>query len=122
MSSIGLLSREALTAYGNTCGITRLPQSVYIALNGLGIFRRTRARSRRGVRGGGATRLLVRQRSFLGLVNARSLLNKCELISSHVIDTRLDLLAVTETFLNIDNGDLAIKAACPDGRATSSFE
>ena len=67
MSSIGLLSREALIAYGNTCGTTRLPQSVYIALNGLGIFRRTRSRSRRGVRGGDATRLLVRQRSFLVL-------------------------------------------------------
>jgi hypothetical protein len=76
-----------------------------------------RARTRRGMRGGGAARryFSVQHRSLLGLVNARSLPSKCELISSLIVDSRLDLLAVTETWLNLDNGDLAIKSACPDG-------
>ena len=59
--------------------------------------------------------MIVRKRSLLGLVNARSLLNKCELIYNHLIDARFDLLAVTETWLNSVIGGSTIKAACPDG-------
>lgn len=115
MSTIKYLSRDFLVAAGMSCGNIRLPWPVYSFLNACGLFRRTHARTRRRGRGGGATRLIVRQRSLLGLVNARSLLNKCELISNHLIDARLDLLAVTETWLNSDIGDSTIKAACPDG-------
>ena len=91
--------------------------AIYNVINACGLFRHIRSCTRRGMRGGGAARryFSVQNCSLLDLVNACSFLSKCELISSLIVDSRLDLLAVTETWLNIDNGDFAIKSACPDG-------
>ena len=57
----------------------------------------------------------VHLRTCLGLINARSLSNNAELITSYIIDLGLDFLGMTETWLNSENGDGIIKSVCPDG-------
>ena len=52
----------------------------------------------------------------LGLVNARSIRNKTDLLIDHLIDGDTDLLAITETWLSPGETDAkTIKDATPDG-------
>ena len=51
----------------------------------------------------------------LGLVNARSMVNKAALIHDVIKDNRLDMLAVTETWVYTDSPDVHKRDAAPDG-------
>ena len=52
----------------------------------------------------------------LGLVNARSMRNKTDLLIDHVIGADIDLLPITETWLSPGESDeKTIKDATPDG-------
>ena len=52
----------------------------------------------------------------LGLVNARSIRNKTDLLIDHVIDADIDLLAITETWLSPEESeDKTIKDVTTDG-------
>ncbi len=49
------------------------------------------------------------------MVNARSLVSNKYVISHHLTVTGLDTLAVTETWLNEENGDTILREVCPSG-------
>jgi exonuclease III len=52
----------------------------------------------------------------LGLINARSVMNKSHVILDHIVDSDLDILAITETWAPAGNSDHAVlKDLCPDG-------
>jgi hypothetical protein len=73
--------------------------------------------SRRGMRGGKSAKI-ARARSrflFCGLANARSLVSNKHLFNYHITVTGLDLLAITETWLNDDIGDVILRDVCPAG-------
>src|SRR5207245_4353743 len=55
----------------------------------------------------------------MGLVNARSMVNKTALIHDVIADNRLDLLAVTETWVYKDLPDVLKKEAAPHGYSIS---
>ena len=73
--------------------------------------------SRRGRRGGKSVKINRATRKFLycGLANARSLVSNKYVISHHLTVTGLDVLAVTETWLNEENGDAILREVCPSG-------
>ncbi|EFX66098.1 hypothetical protein DAPPUDRAFT_332549 [Daphnia pulex] len=73
--------------------------------------------SRRGRRGGKSVKINRAAKKFLycGLVNARSLVSNKYVISHHLTVTGLDVLAVTETWLNEENGDTILREVCSSG-------
>ena len=94
----------------------RVTAVVYKSLRECGIL--LRLPTSRGKRGG-----RVRPRSsggaeiktHLGLVNACSLTKRSELITDLISTTRIDVLAITESWLTIDHGDTDLIAMCPIG-------
>jgi hypothetical protein len=67
---------------------------------------------------GGKSAKIARARSrflFCGLANARSLVSNKHLFNYHITVTGLDLLAITETWLNEDIGDVTLRDVCPAG-------
>jgi hypothetical protein len=73
--------------------------------------------SRRGCRRGKSVKINRAAKKFLYccLVNARSLVSNKYVISHHLTVTGLDVLAVTETWLNEENGDTILREVCPSG-------
>ena len=73
--------------------------------------------SRRGMRGGKSAKIAKARSRFLfcGLANARSLVSNKHLFNYHLTVTGLDLLAITETWLNDDIGDVILRDVCPAG-------
>jgi len=71
----------------------------------------------RGVRSGKAAKRAKAEKRFvpLALVNARSLNKRTNVIGHHIITYNLDLIAVTETWLNADCGDGDLLNICPAG-------
>ena len=55
----------------------------------------------------------------IGLLNARSTVNKGPLIQDIIINEQLDILAVTETWIVSDDADTTKLDAVPDGYAVS---
>ena len=51
----------------------------------------------------------------LCLINARSIINKCELLSELATDIQPDIIAITETWLSPEHGDHDLLACCPSG-------
>ncbi len=110
MSAIYFYSRGFLIATGIARGVSTIEPCVRAKLRAVSILRR---RTRRGRR----RRIVIHSASrptILGLVNARSLSNKSELIVSHILDYHIDLLAVTESWLSPDNSGVVINSVCPD--------
>lgn len=52
-------------------------------------------------------------RPNLGLLNVRSVKKRGDVICDTISTTNNDLLAITETWLNVTHGDHIIKKACP---------
>jgi hypothetical protein len=50
-----------------------------------------------------------------GLVNARSVCCKPDVITHHLLSNRLDILAITETWLTVQHGEDKLLGICPDG-------
>lgn len=97
-------NRERLLKLSHSAQITRLPQSTASRLLSLVVanFRRTR-RGRRGRK----LRWRPLRRDHLvqiGVVNTRSLLCKSDAIYHLILDTQLDVLAVTESLLSVETG------------------
>jgi hypothetical protein len=86
---------------------------------GLGVVYNSRVKrpGKRGVRAGKAARRARAAKKFVpfALVNARSLLKRVDVITHHLITYDLDLLAVTETWLNERHGDDDLLNICPTG-------
>ena len=93
----------------------RLPIRAAFLCRNLGIanYRRTR----RGRRGGRMRRRPIVQCNLLhfGLLNTRSMLNKLEAVHQHISECKLDVLAVTETWLKPSTGPVDILPAIPSG-------
>lgn len=73
--------------------------------------------TKRGKRGGKLNRRNLSSRKFLfcGLLNARSLSASKFIVQHHIIHNNIDLLAVTETWLTLDNGEEILRSVCPSG-------
>jgi hypothetical protein len=86
---------------------------------GLGVVYNSRVKrpGKRGVRAGKLARRAREAKKFVpfALVNARSLLKRVDVITHHLITYDLDLLAVTETWLNERHGDDDLLNICPSG-------
>ena len=50
-----------------------------------------------------------------GLLNARSVSKRRDVIEDHITSSGLDFLAITETWLNVTHGDHILRSACPSG-------
>jgi hypothetical protein len=76
-----------------------------------------RPSSRRGVRAGKSAKRNRAGKRFVpfALINARSLSKQANVISHYIISNKLDLLAVTETWLTMDTGDCDLLDFCPAG-------
>jgi hypothetical protein len=85
----------------------RLCPIVYQRLRYLNLLKRQP--TRRGKR-----RCKSRPLTSLGLVNACSVNKRHEAVSAHLLNFKLDLLAITETW-QTSNDDSGLKLACPDG-------
>ena len=85
----------------------RLCPIVYQRLRSLNLLKRQP--TRRGKR-----RCKSRPLTSLGLVNACSVNKRHEAVSAHLLNFKLDLLAITETW-QTSNDDSGLKLACPDG-------
>ncbi len=85
----------------------RLCPIVYQRLRSLNLLKRQP--TRRGKR-----RCKSRPLTSLGLVNACSVNKRHEAVSAHLLNFKLDLLAITETW-QTSNNDSGLKLACPDG-------
>ena len=95
----------------------RLPDSVLRIIRELGIASR---RTRRGCRGGKVAKRARAAKRFLlaGLVNARSVASKPDVITSLLLSADLDLLFITETWLNAQHGEDILLGVCPEGYAS----
>jgi exonuclease III len=52
----------------------------------------------------------------IGVVNARSIMNKAEAIADHIIDNQLDILAITETWIPVSRSNCpTVKNVAPPG-------
>ncbi len=51
-------------------------------------------------------------------MNARSVGCKPDVITDHILSNKLDILAITETWLTAEHGDEVILNLCPAGYAT----
>jgi hypothetical protein len=51
----------------------------------------------------------------LGLLNARSVSKRKDLIADLIVSLKIDFLALTETWLNMTHGNHILKSACPAG-------
>ena len=73
--------------------------------------------TRRGPRGGKCVRIKRTTARFLYfcLANARSLVSNKHLFNNHLTLIGLNLLAITETWLNDDIGDVILRDVCPAG-------
>jgi hypothetical protein len=101
--------------FGNICANPlRVSATDYRALRECGLL--LRLPTRRGRRKGYLTRKPA-DSAKLGLVNARSVASKAELLIDHIDTNNLDLLAVTETWLTVDRGDAITLSLCPEGFA-----
>jgi hypothetical protein len=71
--------------------------------------------TRRGIKGGSKAQGSM-QSALLGLINARSIVNKTVEISDHIIEHNIDILSITETWLSDHNThDVELNDICPDG-------
>jgi hypothetical protein len=85
----------------------RLCPIVYKLLRSLNLLKRQPTRR-------GKKRCKSRPLTSLGLVNACSVNKRHEAVSAHLLNFKLDLLAITETWQTSDD-DSRLKLACPDG-------
>ena len=95
----------------------RLPDASFRTIRELGIASR---RTRRGCRGGLAAKRARAAKRFLqaGLINARSVACKPDVITSLLLSADLDFLAITESWLTEQHGDDLLHGLCPDGYAS----
>ena len=49
------------------------------------------------------------------LMNARSLCNKTLIVKDFVVDYKVDLLGITETWLHVEGSEVTIGELCPNG-------
>ena len=73
-----------------------------------------KGRRKRGGRQAKRAREVKKFLSF-GLVNARSVCCKPDVITHHLLSNRLDILAITETWLTVQHGEDILRGICPDG-------
>ena len=57
----------------------------------------------------------------MGVINARSIVNKSVLIHDIITDNHLDILAVTETWVYDNSSDVHKKEAAPDGFSITHY-
>ncbi len=93
----------------------RLSYRDLITVSGIGLAGH---RTRRGCRGGADAK---RARLFkcwpqFGLVNSRSIVNKCDDL---IVSSQLDLLAITEPWLSSLNGVTCLEACSPEGYSST---
>ena len=92
-----------------------LPKETLLIIRGLGIS--SRPRTKRGKRCGKShwIRQSAKKFVFCGLVNARSLLSNMLILQNHIKFPLLDMLAITESWLTVENGDEVLRSASPLG-------
>lgn len=100
------LRRSSLVSHRISSPLLRIIRSLNVA---------AAPATRRGIRGEKSVEVSRAQSTFLysGLANARSLVSNRHLFNYHLTLTGLDLLAVTETWLNHDNGEVTLRDVCP---------
>ena len=105
-------SREELLSL-NQLSPAAVPDNIFSRLrrSGLCIHRPTR-RSRKRTNVGHHQQ---QRNAKLCLINARSIINKCELLSELATDIQPDIIAITETWLSPEHGDHDLLACCPSG-------
>lgn len=93
----------------------RLPQQIFCLLWGLNIAKKKR--TKRGCRAGKSAKRGRAAKKFLtvGLSNVRSLSNKTEAVADFISTSRVDILAVTETWISPEENDDFLRLSCPPG-------
>lgn len=94
----------------------KLPESTWRLIKELCLASR---KTRRGCRGGSSARRAraARRSLAIGLANVRSVGKNADAISDFMVTYNVDVLALTETWLNTLDGDQLILSACPPGYA-----
>ena len=92
-----------------------LPKQTLLIIRGLGIS--SRPPTKRGKHSGKSHRIRQSAKKFVfcGLVNARSLLSNMLIVQDHINFHQLDMLAITESWLTVENGDEVLRSATPPG-------
>ena len=92
----------------------RLPHICYEVVRELQLASKL---TRHGLRGGWQAKRAKSAFKFLtfGLANVRSVNSRSEDILDFLCSTRVDVLSLTETWLNSDDGDEVLRAVCPPG-------
>ena len=112
-----------MTAYGHPLLLAvsrtplstlRLPQSDLVQIKKLGLASRS---TRRWCRGGNCAKRARVNKQYLqfGLVNARSICNKPHTVQDLIVSSKIDMLAITETWIPNQDDESALLAACPTG-------
>lgn len=96
----------------------RLHYRDLITVSGLGLAGHRRWRGCRGGADAKRSRLFKCWPQF-GLVNARSVVNKCAMVHDLIVSSQLDLLAITETWLSSLNGVTCLEACSPEGYSST---